>query len=35
MVGIERVRLQASALFAAGRSQAEVAREPGVARQNV
>ena len=30
----ERVRLQAGALFAAGRSQAEVARELGVARQN-
>jgi transposase len=31
----ERVRLQAGALFAAGRSQAEVARELGVTRQNV
>ena len=31
----ERVRMQAGALFAAGRSQAEVARELGVARQNV
>jgi len=31
----ERVRLQAGALFAAGRSQAQVARELGVARQNV
>src|SRR5829696_8227205 len=30
----ERVRLQAGALFAAGCSQAEVARELGVARQN-
>jgi hypothetical protein len=30
----ERVRLQAGELFAAGRSQAEVARELGVARQN-
>jgi transposase len=31
----ERVRLQAGALFAAGRSQAEVARQLGVARQVV
>jgi transposase len=31
----EGVRLQAGALFAAGRSQAEVARQLGVARQNV
>jgi transposase len=31
----ERIRMQAGALFAAGRSQAEVARELGVARQNV
>jgi transposase len=31
----ERVRLQAGALFAAGRTQAEVARTLGVARQNV
>ena len=31
----ERVRLQAGALFAAGRSQAQVAHELGVARQNV
>src|SRR6266498_844467 len=31
----ERVRLQAGALFAAGRSQAEVAHQLGVARQNV
>ena len=31
----EGVRLQAGALFAAGRSQAEVARTLGVARQNV
>jgi transposase-like protein len=31
----ERIRLQAGALFAAGRSQAEVARQLGVARQNV
>ncbi len=31
----EQVRMQAGALFAAGRSQAEVARELGVARQNV
>jgi transposase len=31
----ERVRLQAGALFAAGRSQAGVARQLGVARQNV
>ena len=30
----ERVRLQAGALFAAGRSQAEVAHQLGVARQN-
>ena len=32
---VEGVRLQAGALFAAGRSQAEVARTLGVARQNV
>ena len=31
----ERVRLQAGALFAAGRSQAEVARQMGVAKQVV
>jgi transposase len=31
----ERIRLQAGELFAAGRSQAEVARELNVARQNV
>jgi len=31
----ERVRLQAGALFAAGRSQAQVAHQLGVARQNV
>jgi transposase len=31
----EGVRMQAGALFAAGRSQAEVARQLGVARQNV
>src|SRR5947199_7961176 len=31
----EGVRMQAGALFAAGRSQAEVARTLGVARQNV
>jgi transposase len=31
----EGVRMQAGALFAAGRSQAQVARELGVARQNV
>ena len=31
----ERVRMQAGALFAAGHSQAEVARQLGVARQNV
>jgi transposase len=31
----ERVRMQAGALFAAGCSQAEVARALGVARQNV
>jgi transposase len=31
----EGVRMQAGALFAAGRSRAEVARELGVARQNV
>ena len=31
----EQVRMQAGALFAAGHSQAEVARELGVARQNV
>jgi transposase len=30
----EHIRMQAGALFAAGRSQAEVARELGVARQN-
>ncbi|HEV8651116.1 MAG TPA: helix-turn-helix domain-containing protein, partial [Actinomycetes bacterium] len=30
----EHVRMQAGALFAAGRSQAEVARELGVSRQN-
>ena len=32
---LEGVRLQAGALFAAGRSQAQVARELGVARQVV
>jgi transposase len=32
---LERVRLQAGALFAAGRSQAEVVRELGVAKQVV
>jgi len=32
---LERVRLQAGALFAAGRSQAQVARELGVAKQVV
>jgi transposase len=31
----ERIRLQAGELFAAGRSQAEVAHQLGVARQNV
>ena len=31
----EQVRMQAGALFAAGRSQAEVAHQLGVARQNV
>jgi transposase len=31
----EGVRMQAGALFAAGRTQAEVARQLGVARQNV
>jgi transposase-like protein len=31
----EGVRLQAGALFAAGHTQAEVARQLGVARQNV
>ena len=31
----EQVRMQAGALFAAGHSQAEIARELGVARQNV
>ncbi len=31
----EAVRMQAGALFAAGHSQAEVARQLGVARQNV
>jgi hypothetical protein len=31
----EHIRMQAEALFAAGHSQAEVARELGVARQNV
>jgi len=31
----EGVRMQAGALFAAGHSQAEVARQLGVARQNV
>jgi transposase len=31
----ERIRMQAGALFAAGRSQAEVAHQLGVARQNV
>jgi len=31
----EAVRMQAGALFAAGHSQAEVARTLGVARQNV
>jgi transposase len=32
---LERIRLQAGELFAAGRSQAEVARRLGVSRQNV
>jgi transposase len=32
---LERVRLQAGELFAAGRSQAQVAHQLGVARQNV
>jgi hypothetical protein len=31
----EHVRMQAGALFAAGHSQAQVARQLGVARQNV
>jgi transposase len=31
----EQIRMQAGALFAAGRSQAEVAHQLGVARQNV
>jgi hypothetical protein len=31
----ERIRLQAGELFAAGRSQAEVAHQLGVSRQNV
>jgi DNA-binding XRE family transcriptional regulator len=31
----EHIRMQAGALFTAGRSQAEVARQLGVARQNV
>jgi transposase-like protein len=31
----EGVRMQAGALFAAGHAQAEVARELGVARQNI
>jgi transposase len=31
----EAIRMQAGALFAAGRTQAEVARQLGVARQNV
>jgi transposase len=31
----ERIRMQAGALFATGHSQAEVARQLGVARQNV
>jgi transposase len=31
----ERIRLQAGALFAAGRSQTEVAHQLGVSRQNV
>ena len=31
----EHIRMQAGALFATGRSQAEVARTLGVARQNV
>ena len=31
----EHIRMQAGALFAAGRSQVEVARQLGVARQNV
>jgi transposase len=31
----ERIRLQAGAMFAAGRSQAEVSRQVGVAPQNV
>ena len=31
----EHIRMQAGALFAAGRSQAEVAHQLGVARQNV
>jgi transposase len=32
---VEHIRMQAGALFAAGRTQAEVARTLGVARQNV
>ena len=31
----EQIRMRAGALFAAGHSQAEVARQLGVARQNV
>jgi hypothetical protein len=31
----EQIRMQAGALFAAGRSQAQVAHQLGVARQNV
>jgi transposase-like protein len=31
----EHIRMQAGALFAAGRSQAQVARQLGVVRQNV
>jgi transposase len=31
----EHIRMQAGALFAAGHSQAQVARQLGVARQNV
>jgi DNA-binding transcriptional regulator LsrR (DeoR family) len=32
---VERIRLQAGELFAAGRSQAEVGHQLGVSRQNV
>jgi transposase len=34
-LAFERVRMQAGALFAAGRSQAEVAHQLGIARQVV